>query len=59
MSRLYYWAQAFMELFPNEMSVYYETDNFVCYKIIQNPYRLFNFAIDYEYNSTNPMDVEP
>ncbi|MCR4960868.1 MAG: hypothetical protein K6A74_05395 [Lachnospiraceae bacterium] len=59
MSRLYYWAQAFMELYPNEMSVYYETDNFVCYKIIQNPYRLFNFAIDYEYNSTNPMDVEP
>ena len=24
MSRMYYWAQAFMELYPNEMKVYYE-----------------------------------
>ena len=50
MSRAYFWAQKFMELYPNEMSVYYETDNFICYKIKQNPYRLFNFAIDYDYN---------
>ena len=28
MSRMYYWAQAFMELYGKEMQVYYETDDF-------------------------------
>ncbi len=51
MSRMYYWAQEFMRQYPNEMKVYLETDEFVCYKIEQNTYRLFNLAIDYEYNS--------
>ena len=32
------------------MKVYLETENFVCYKVKQNPYRLYNFAIDYGYN---------
>ncbi len=50
MSRVFYWVQAFATLYPNEVSTYFETDNFVCYKIEQNPYRLFNFAIDYGYN---------
>lgn len=50
MSRYYYWAEAFKELYPNETSVYYETDDFICYRVEQNPYRLFNFAIDYGYN---------
>lgn len=51
MSRMYYWAQEFKKLYPNEMKVYMETDNFVCYKIEQNTYRLYNFAIDYKYNT--------
>ena len=50
MSRMYYWAQRFMELYPNEMKVYFEDDNFVCYYIDQNVFRLYNFAIDYGYN---------
>lgn len=50
MSRAYAWANKFMELYPNEVSVYWESDEFICYKIVQNPYRLFNFAIDYDYN---------
>lgn len=50
MSRMYYWAQKFQELYPNEFKVYYEDDKFVCYYIEQNEYRLYNFAIDYEYN---------
>ena len=50
MSRMYYWAQKFQELYPNEMKVYYENDRFVCYYIEQNVYRLYNFAIDYGYN---------
>lgn len=50
MSRFYYWAQEFKRLYPNEMEVYYETDDFVCYRIRQNEYSLYNFAIDYGYN---------
>ncbi len=53
MSRMYYWAQEFQRLYPNEMEVYLETDQFVCYRIEQNPYRLYNFAIDYGYNTAN------
>lgn len=50
MSRMYYWAQKFMQLYPNEFKVYYETERFVCYYIEQNVYSLYNFAIDYGYN---------
>ena len=50
-SRLYYWAQEYQKRFPNEMKVYYEDDNFICYYIEQNEYYLNNFAIDYGYNS--------
>ena len=51
MSKMYYWAERFRTLYPNEMTVFYEDDEFVCYKCEQNPYRLFNFAIDYKYNT--------
>ncbi|MCI9001952.1 MAG: hypothetical protein HFG03_03855 [Oscillibacter sp.] len=51
MSRMYYWAQEFQRLYPNEMEVYLETDNFVCYRIEQNIFRLYDFAIDYDYNT--------
>lgn len=51
MSRFYYWAKAFQKLYPNEMKVYYETDEFICYKLEQNPYRLYNLSIDYDYNT--------
>lgn len=50
MSRMYYWAQAFMEMYPNETKVYYESEDFVCYVISQNMYHQYNFAIDYGYN---------
>jgi len=50
MSHMYYWAQEFGRLYPNEFEVYYETDDFVCYRIRQDGYNLYNFAIDYGYN---------
>ena len=50
MSRMYYWAELFQKYYPNEMEVYMETDSFICYRVSQEPYRLFNFAIDYGYN---------
>lgn len=51
MSRMYYWAEEFMKFYPEKMTVYMETDQFVCYRLEQNPYRLYNLAIDYGYNN--------
>lgn len=50
MSRMYYWAQEFKKLYPDDLETYMETDDFVCYRIEQNPYRLYNMAINYGYN---------
>lgn len=50
MSKLYYWAEQFKKLHPNEVITYFENDNFVCYKVKQNVYRLIDFGIDYGYN---------
>lgn len=50
MSHMYYWAEQFKKLYPNEMEVYYEDDEFICYRIAQNPESLYNLAIDYGYN---------
>ncbi len=50
MSKMYYWAKAYQELYPNEMKVYLEDDEFICYRIEQNDYSLNNFAIDYGFN---------
>lgn len=49
-SKFYYWAKAFQKLYPNELRVYYEDEDFICYYITQNEYHLYNFAIDYGYN---------
>lgn len=51
MSRMYYWANAFMKIYPGDIAVYYETDNLVCYELTQNVFHLFNLAINYGYNN--------
>lgn len=51
MARIYYWAQHFKELYPNDVTVYFENEEFVCYKLAQNPYNNYNLAIDYGYNT--------
>lgn len=51
MSKMYYWAKEFQKMYPNEMKIYMETDNFVCYVLEQNTYSLVNLAIDYGYNT--------
>ena len=56
MSRMYYWAQAFMEKYPNDMKVYYESEDFICYVMPQNMYHQYNFAIDYGYNQVQTQE---
>lgn len=50
MSKAYYWALKYKEYFPKEMSVYYEDDELIVYRIEQNEYGLNNFAINYGAN---------
>lgn len=51
MSRMYYWAKEFQKMYGKEMKVYYESKDFICYVVEQNPYRLYDFSIDYWYNT--------
>lgn len=50
MAKAYYWAQEYKKYFPNEMSIYYEDDELIVYRIVQNEYALNNFSIDYGTN---------
>jgi hypothetical protein len=50
MSKMYYWAESFRKLFPYDMTVYYEDDEFICYQLVQNESSLYNLLIDYKYN---------
>ena len=47
MSRIYYWVSSYKKYFPDEMTVYYEDDEIVVYRLKQNTYALNNLAIDY------------
>ncbi|MCM1325054.1 MAG: hypothetical protein NC094_09865 [Bacteroidales bacterium] len=40
-SQAYRWCQKFREIYPYEMRVYYEDEDFVCYYFRQNPENLF------------------
>lgn len=40
-SKAYLWFESFSALYPQETAIYYEDDDFVCYLIRQNVYRLF------------------
>lgn len=50
MSKMYYWAEQFQKLFPQDMTVYYEDEEFICYQLIQNESSLYSLSIDYNYN---------
>lgn len=50
MAKAYYWAEEYKKYFPREMTLYYEDDEFMVYRIIQNEYALNNFSINYGAN---------
>ncbi len=47
MSKAYLWANEYRKYYPDEMSVYYEDDDLVVYRIKQDVYALNNLTIDY------------
>lgn len=44
-SKMYYWAQKFKKMYPNEMKTYYEDEDIVCYCITQNPQNPYNLKL--------------
>lgn len=45
-SKAYLWCQNFSKRYPFEVNVYYEDEDFVCYYFKQNPFALYNLAIE-------------
>lgn len=41
-SKLNRWCEQFQQAFPHDMNVYYEDEDFICYVVKQNTYRVFN-----------------
>ncbi len=58
MSKMYYWAKAYQKLIGDDMRVYYEDDEFICYEITQNVNQSYNFAIDYGFNDCGEGEVK-
>ncbi len=46
-SQAYYWAQKFMEIYPNNFKVYYEDDVYVVYILEQNVYSTYDLRVNY------------
>lgn len=44
-SRAYFWCQDFARRYTYETEIYYEDNDLICYRIHQNPQRLFNLVI--------------
>lgn len=44
-SKAYEWCQRFSKLYPYEMNIYYEDDDFVCYYFRQEPNAPYNLGI--------------
>jgi hypothetical protein len=43
-SKVFVWCQKFNAMYPNEMHVYYEDEDFICYYLNQNPRNLYELA---------------
>lgn len=57
-AKLAAWIQRYKEMFPDQISVYMESDDCVVYCLEQNEYALNNLAIDYGYNVISQDDYE-
>lgn len=44
-SKAFVWCQKFNAMYPNELHVYYEDDDFLCYYLRQNPKNLYELAV--------------
>lgn len=49
-AKLAAWLKVYSEMFPDQMSVYMESEDCIVYRLEQNEYALNNLAVDYGYN---------
>ncbi len=49
-AKLAAWISTYSELFPDQMSVYMDSEDCTVYRLEQNPYAWNNLAVDYGYN---------
>ncbi len=47
MARLYYWVQKIEEVYPDEISKIYESEDTILYRVEQDPYFLLNLSLDF------------
>lgn len=45
MSKAYVWCQKFNDMYPNELHIYYEDDDIICYYLKQNPRQPYELAV--------------
>lgn len=57
-AKLAAWIEAYKKMFPDQISVYMESEDCVVYRLEQNEYALNNLAIDYGYNVISKEDYE-
>ncbi len=57
-AKLAAWLETYSALFPDQMSVYMDSDDCTVYKFEQNVYALNNMAIDYGYNVISDEDYD-
>lgn len=58
MSKMYYWCEAFMEMYPEDMTIYFENEDFICYRLRQNTFSLYELGIDYGFNNSLEFSTE-
>lgn len=49
-SKTYVWAMKMKDMYPNEFKIYYDSDNFICFELTQNPYHLIDLSIPIDYS---------
>lgn len=57
-AKLAAWLEVYSEMFPDQMSVYLDSEDCIVYKFEQNEYALNNMAIDYGYNVISDEDYD-
>lgn len=57
-AKLKAWIEAYQKMFPDQMSVYMESEDCIIYCLEQNIFALNNLAIDYGYNVISDEEYE-
>lgn len=57
-AKLAAWIEVYSEMFPDQMTVYMDSEDCIVYRLEQNEYALNNLAVDYGYNVISDEEYE-